>query len=783
MMWKLQTFQARIFATITALMAFMSLGMGIVMVQQQTSSLQRELINRGELISRHLAYGSVLSLLVRDETGLHELLKKVLQEQDVVYAEVYDRTGALIASVFSGGRQGAVAYDGDKEVDTQPLAEKHTWVKAEFRGEKIYEFRVPVIDRSSESGELLVFGEESQAVETVLGQVHVGIGTLRIEAAKKHAIQTGLIILLLLMFVALLVGWLLSRSLSRPLSRMNKVIDEIRDGASDRRIQLSGHDEVARVAQAFDAMLDALTEREVALEAERITTRAILDHASESIILLDHSGNVLATNPSASKLFGYSGEEWSKLSVHDLVPEEVHVHHIRWFSEEVNEGKHNIFGRLREVRARRKDGSTFPCEVSVSRFELENSPRMSVFLRDLTEQKQEEEERQRTQQQMEHVQRLESLGVLAGGIAHDFNNILGAIMGNAALAERKILDDPLGGKEYLSKIVSSSEKAALLCKQMLAYSGKGQFVIQSIDLSAMVKSITSLLEVSINRGIVLKYHLAKQLPLIEADESQIQQIIMNLVINASEAIDDNSGVISVSTGMMYADNSYLSSAVSSDPNIEVREGRYVFLEVSDTGCGVDKQTQLRIFEPFFTTKFTGRGLGMSAILGIVRGHHGAIHLYSEKGQGTTFKILFPISEHDETFTMPEADRADISWHPSGTILVVDDEETIRETAAMMLEDMGFKTLLAGDGLEGVALYREHQNDIVAVLLDMTMPKLDGVGCFRELRRINRNVKVILSSGYSEQEATGRFSGKGLAGFIQKPYLPNLLEETLKRILP
>jgi len=259
--------------------------------------------------------------------------------------------------------------------------------------------------------------------------------------------------------------------------------------------------------------------------------------------------------------------------------------------------------------------------------------------------------------------------------------------------------------------------------------------------------------------------------------AQLQQIILNLITNASEAIGVRSGVISFSTGIMHADEAYLRGSFCDH---SVPEGRFVYIEVSDTGCGMDSETIEKIFDPFFTTKFTGRGLGMSAVLGIIRGHHGSLKVYSEVGKGTTFKVLLPVTEGlvvEELHIESDAD----GWLAAGTILVVDDEDTIREVAAMMLEEMGFSTLTAINGIEAVELYRQHQNEIAAVLLDMTMPKMDGKACFRELRRINKKVKVILSSGYSEEDATGRFSGKGLSGFVQKPYTPEHLKEVMMNV--
>jgi len=422
-----------------------------------------------------------------------------------------------------------------------------------------------------------------------------------------------------------------------------------------------------------------------------------------------------------------------------------------------------------DIECRHKDGSKHIIDRSIAPVMEAGEVRYHVCIDDDVS-----KERQ-VAEKMEHTQRLESLGVLAGGIAHDFNNILTTIMGNAALGRMKMkASDP--AMAHLASIEEASQHAADLCKQMLAYSGKGRFVVKHLNLSDMVEEITKLLDVSIAKNVVLKFHLAENLPAVEADAAQLQQIIINLVINASDAIGEKSGVISLSTGMMQADEAYLQGAYAAE---NIQPGRFVFLEVADTGCGMDEEIQKKVFDPFFSTKFTGRGLGMSAVLGIVQGHHGAIKVYSEPGQGTNFKILLPASQ--AVADKQAENKAVGEWRGNGTVLVVDDEETICETAAMMLSDMGFDTLTAADGEQGVEVYRRRQDDIVAVLLDMTMPKLDGKGCFRELRRINKDVRVILSSGYNEQDATNRFTGQGLAGFIQKPYTPEALKIKMQEV--
>ncbi len=392
-----------------------------------------------------------------------------------------------------------------------------------------------------------------------------------------------------------------------------------------------------------------------------------------------------------------------------------------------------------------------------------------------------EEERQKLEAQIQHGQKLESLGVLAGGIAHDFNNLLVGILGNASLALMELPPES-PARSIISKIETTAERAAELANQMLAYSGKGKFVVEHLNLNKLVEEMAHLLEISILKKIVLKFSFADNLPYIEGDVTQLRQVIMNLITNASDAIGDKSGVIILSTGVMEVDRAYLAGTYV---NEELPEGYYVYVEVSDTGCGMDKETKAKIFDPFFSTKFTGRGLGLAAVLGIMRGHGGAIKVYSEPGRGTTFKVLFPRKELPQKpgeGKPAEKPKAAEKWGGTGTVLVVDDEETVRSVSKMILEDVGFNVLTAKDGEEGLDIFREHSGEIVAVLLDLTMPHLGGEDAFREMRRIKSDVHVLLSSGYNEQEATDRFAGKGLAGFIQKPYRAQKLIEKLRRIL-
>jgi CheY-like chemotaxis protein len=329
--------------------------------------------------------------------------------------------------------------------------------------------------------------------------------------------------------------------------------------------------------------------------------------------------------------------------------------------------------------------------------------------------------------------------------------------------------------DNLYKIEEAAARAADLAKQMLAYSGKGKFVIENINLNLLLEDMLHMLEVSISKKAVLRLNLIPELPSVEVDATQIRQIIMNLVINASEAIGEKSGVIAVTTGCMDCNKDYLKDVWLAD---NLYQGLYVYLEIADTGCGMDEHTRAKIFDPFFTTKFTGRGLGMAAVLGIVRGHKGAIRVYSELGKGTSFKILLPAS--DRPVSIFNHNKVEDNWKGSGTVLLVDDEETVRGIGKEMLQEFGFTTITANDGREAVEIFKTTPG-ISLVILDLTMPHMDGEQCFRELKQLNPDIKVIMSSGFSEHEVTQKFMGKGLAGFIQKPYKLSDLKEAILRI--
>jgi nitrogen-specific signal transduction histidine kinase len=385
-------------------------------------------------------------------------------------------------------------------------------------------------------------------------------------------------------------------------------------------------------------------------------------------------------------------------------------------------------------------------------------------------------ERRRLEEQVRQAQKLESIGLLAGGVAHDFNNLLTGVLGNASLA-MEVIPPSSPAMPLLDEVVCASERAADLTRQLLAYSGKGRFVIGPLDLSELAREISALLHVTLPKKVDLQLELAAGLPLIEADTSQIQQVMMNLVINGAEAIGDDPGRVVVRTGAEQVQEGGIADDLDAR---ELAPGNYVYLEVRDTGCGFDAETRSRIFDPFFTTKFTGRGLGLAAVSGVVRSHRGAIRVASAPGQGSTFRVLFPAVT--AAGSAVEAQDGATELPSAGLVLVVDDEDVVRRTARLSLERHGFTVLCAGDGLEGVELFRQNVAELALVLLDMTMPVLGGEQAVRIMKEIRSDVPVIASSGHTEMEASRRFDQGTLAGFIQKPYTAAALAGKVKAVL-
>ncbi len=511
--------------------------------------------------------------------------------------------------------------------------------------------------------------------------------------------------------------------------------------------------------------------RQKAEMAERY--QELFENANDIVYTHDLEGRLTSLNKAGERISGYSQQDALVMNFAQIIAPE-HQNEFRdWL-------KANLTGETsttHEFDILTKDGRKLTLELNMRLLHVEGKPtEFEGIARDITERKREESNRLAVERKLLDTQKMESLGLMAGGIAHDFNNLLTAILGNTSLACMEV-SDKSQARNYLNNIEKASLRAAELCKQMLAYSGRGRFQMQQINLNALLRDLRNVLQISLHQKTVLDLDLLEDLPAVEADSAQMRQMVINLVVNAAEAIGEQAGEIRIRTGLTKVDPSIQAEAHLFP---ELKVGDYVFIEVSDNGAGMSRETLARVFDPFFSTKFTGRGLGLAAVSGIVRGHNGAVRVKSELGKGSTFIVLIPALGMPAPAVQVKK-PVPAEWVGKGTILVVDDEEVVSAVACRLLESFGFKVLFAKDGLEGVEIFRAHANSIDAVLLDLIMPRKNGEEAFKEMRTIRPNARVLLMSGYSEQDAMERFSGKGLSGFIQKPFKSEELREKMRNL--
>jgi PAS domain S-box-containing protein len=540
-------------------------------------------------------------------------------------------------------------------------------------------------------------------------------------------------------------------------------------------------DENGKIIQAVHIQRDitARKQSEEDLRDSRELLRVVVEGTSDAVYVKDTAGRYRLFNTAASRVTGKSAEEISGRDDTLLFPADEARAVMQGDLAVMNAGKTMTY----EEYATSADGEHLVFLSTKGPLFDEHGNVAGLFgvSRDITGQKKAEAERLEFERNLQHAQKLESLGVLAGGIAHDFNNLLAVIIGNLDLSLMSLpTDSP--ARTRIERAMQAGMNAANLTRQMLDYAGKGLFVLKELDINEVVRENADLFRTSIARTINLEIVTTPHLSVIYADKGQVQQVIMNLIINAAEAIGADWGVITLRTGLLECDAAYLRSSrlVEKPP-----AGRFVYLEVSDTGCGMDEETQLRIFEPFFTTKFTGRGLGMASLLGIVREHKGAILVTSEPGRGSTFRVLFPEGNVAEIRSIESNDSAKLSKTPfafTGKVLIVDDEDYVREMCIAFVRRLGLGAIGAAGGKEAVKIFEEQSDDIALVILDLTMPGMDGVLTFRELRRILPDVRVLVCSGYSKEDVSERFTGARPAGFIQKPFTLHDLQEKISLVV-
>jgi signal transduction histidine kinase len=499
------------------------------------------------------------------------------------------------------------------------------------------------------------------------------------------------------------------------------------------------------IQQAIDQL--TTLHRLHALERQSST---ILQSSVDGLLVVGTNGLIRFTNPAAERLFQQTAEELLASPFgYPMLP-----------------------GQTSEISIGHQHTTSTPAEMRVVPIEWDDEPAYLILLRDLTERRKAEEERQRHETERQYAQKLESLGVLAGGIAHDFNNLLMSIVARAGLALRSLSpDSPV--RNHLQIIEKSGLRGGELANQMLAFSGKTQLVFQPINLEQFLKDSQSFLRSTVSKRITLTFKLAKNLPAIYADRSQLRQLLMNVVTNAAEAIGNQEGTICMNTSSLDTSKQDFSQyhIVGDLP-----WGPCVSLNIQDTGNGIKPELIPKIFDPFFSTKFPGRGLGLATLVGLVRGHGAAIAVRSQVGHGTEFWFMFPISKKPSTqgspsITLPR--KPSTNSMPT-KILVVDDEEEVRTACSLILNEIGFDALVAQDGNAGFHIFEQYQGEIALVFLDLTMPNLDGGKLAEAIRGLNPHVPILVASGYAEEEAMKHFTQSNISGFIQKPFQVEVL---------
>ncbi len=486
------------------------------------------------------------------------------------------------------------------------------------------------------------------------------------------------------------------------------------------------------------------------IQALERQSRTILQSSEDGLVVIDLNGLICFTNLAAEQLLQQSGAELRGTSF----------------------GYPIVQGETREIAIRCQSTQTTPVEMRVVTIEWENEPAYLASLRDLTERRQGEEERQRHETERQYAQKQESLGVLAGGIAHDFNNLLMSIVARAGLALRSLSSDS-PAREHLQIIEKSGLRGGELANQMLTFAGQTRLDFQAINLQQFLNDIKPFLRSTVSKRIILTFTVSSNLPPIRADQSQLRQLLMNIVTNAAEAIGDQEGTIQMSASAMDTSTHDLRHYhIMGD----LPSGPCVSFKIQDSGNGMNPELIPKIFDPFFSTKFPGRGLGLAALLGIVRGHGAAIAVHSRIGHGTEFLFLFPTTH---TLSVPQYASLTLPKESSGKampskILVVDDEEEIRTACSLILTEIGFDALVAQDGKSGLQIFEHYQGDIALVFLDLTMPYLDGGKLAKKIRASDLDVPILMSSGYPEEEAMKHFAQSGINAFIQKPFQVEVL---------
>ena len=501
---------------------------------------------------------------------------------------------------------------------------------------------------------------------------------------------------------------------------------------------------------------------------------AVLRTALDAVITMSHDGAITEFNPAAEAMFGYERHEVLGRPLAELIiPERFREAHRQGLARLISSGESKVMGRRIEIAALRRDGTEFPVEIAIARIPLVGNPTFTGYIRDLTERRQAEAKLRESEEQLRQSHKMEAIGTLAGGVAHDFNNILTAILGYAVLLKRG-LDSRETAERAADVIEKAAQRGAALTRQLLGFARKGKNQTIPVDLAATIREVLELLSRTLDKNIRITQVEDGPRLFVSGDPAQLQQVILNLAVNARDAMPDG-GELAFRIESVKLDQEASRRCPGTTP------GEHVRLTIKDTGCGISDDVMARIFEPFFTTKERGKGTGMglAMVYGIVENHGGGIRVESRVGHGTTFEIYLPRSSGAPLET---AAAAETGVRGAGRILVVDDEEAVREVTADLLKDLGYDVATCVDGVDAVEYYTRHADEIDLILVDLVMPRMGGRECFRALKELNPDVRAVLCTGYGFNIAAQELLDEGILDFISKPFEPGRLSSVVSRSL-
>jgi len=718
---------------------------------------EEELVKRGDFFASRTALLGELGVFSGNRELLLSLCGNVMSDADIVEVSFYDNNGRLITGKRS---KGDIREQLSEEEMAMPANRKKSLPGNDA---KHYLFMAPVQTKMHAS-ELDLFNElpGSNQLSTI-GWTRVEMSGKTIAMKNREMVRRSLLIAVVLTLAVVALTYLFLRGqIRRPLKQLVAAVEEMGQGKLDQKIEIPVSNEIGILAEEFNRMADALREREVQL----LRLAKAVEGANEGILIADPQHRVVYVNPAFERMTLRERNEVLGSSLIEYIDCDKQGDHCEQFKAALEEGKPHIL----EITITRKDNSAFLAEISISPIFNEKGEKIYTRLveRDITE-------KDRLEKSLMHSQKMEAVGTLAGGIAHDFNNVLNGIIGYATLAMDSLKGDGSKAQKHLTTIDSLGRRAAGLTQQLLGFARRGKYRSEPLSLNLLADEVTALLSETLDRRINIVRHLAPELPLVKADGNQLHQVLLNLSLNARDAMPEG-GTLTFKTDVILVDRK-----AADKYKYEVNPGWYVQLSISDTGHGMNKETVERIFEPFFTTKEPGKGtgLGLAMVYGIIKNHGGFISVYSVPGTGTTFKIYLPRAEETlKTHTVSKEEKR----MANETILVVDDESFIRDMLEEMLTPFGYTVLAAESGEACLEMLTANQPPVDIVLMDLIMPGMGGKKAFAKIKEIYPGIRILISSGYGDEEDVRDILSSGASGFVQKPYFRDQLVEGIRRAL-